>query len=275
MKQFVYEVLLRFGNKGTKLIGMYWGEVFPFWYVCEYPRSGGTWLGRMVADYLDIPFPQHPVMPLGMSCVIHTHWRYSPRLNRVLYLYRDGRDIMVSYYFYRMRMIRLYPDSPHAQGMKKKYERLYGPGFDTEDIRQNLPLFIEEEMKHPRGSRTNWPDHITNWCEQGRTGIAYLGYEDLLADPVKTLNGALAQFLESIDDDALARAVERYRFENMTGRRPGEEARGEFARKGISGDWENHFTRAAAEVFEHYAGNALVTLGYEQNSSWVAKRPEQ
>ena len=61
----------------------------------------------------------------------------------------------------------------------------------------------------------------------------------------------------------------------MTGRRPGEEARGEFARKGVSGDWENHFTRAAAEVFDSYAGNALVELGYEQNSSWVEKRPDK
>jgi len=40
-------------------VGMsrYFSDQLPIYMVTEYPRSGGTWLAQMLADYLEVPFP--------------------------------------------------------------------------------------------------------------------------------------------------------------------------------------------------------------------------
>lgn len=39
-------------------------------------------------------------------------------------------------------------------------------------------------------------------------------------------------------------------------------------RKGIIGDWRNHFTAEHKRVFKELAGDLLIDLGYEQNDDW-------
>jgi hypothetical protein len=66
------------------------------------------------------------------------------------------------------------------------------------------------------------------------------------------------------------------RFEAQTmGRERGVEDRSKLYRKGISGDWVNHFTPQHAEAFQAYFGDLLVRLGYEEDSDWIAsaRRP--
>ena len=63
--------------------------------------------------------------------------------------------------------------------------------------------------------------------------------------------------------------VKKYYFKNLTGRSPGQENKKSFIRKGIAGDWKNCFNREAKEVFNHYAGETLIKLGYEKESSWA------
>lgn len=274
VRNWTYEQLLRVGTYGTRSIGRHFGESFPFYYICEYPRCGGTWLGRMASSYLDIPFPQHPRLPLAMTCVIHNHWKYDHKLRRVFYLYRDGRDVLTSYFFYRMRGIAQKPDSPFYQKMYRRYEEAFGKGFDTTDAKQYLPKFIELEMNNPRGARQNWADHIRGWHAPAREHIAYLSYEQLLTDPHPTLSRCLEQLTgEPTDPDKLTDAIARYDFAKLTGRKPGQEDTGSFMRKGVAGDWKNHFTREAGEVFDKYAGDVLIRLGYEPDNSWVTTLP--
>jgi hypothetical protein len=273
--KFVTEWLRRSAAFGTKAIGMLWGEHFPFWYISEYPKSGGTWLGKMIASYLDIPLPQHSKLPVAMKAVLHNHWRYSPRLRRVFYLYRDGRDIMVSFYFHRMRAIQQDVLSPYQERMRKRYARAFGDGFEPQDTPKNLPAFIELEMTKPRSSRISWPEHIRQWSLPHKDHVAYLSYEELLSDPHETLSRALSTFLDTpLDHQLLDEIIERYSFARMTKRKPGQEDRSSFIRKGVAGDWANHFTREAAEVFHRHAGETLIQLGYEKDADWVTRCPE-
>jgi hypothetical protein len=55
----------------------------------------------------------------------------------------------------------------------------------------------------------------------------------------------------------------------MAGRKRGEEDQFSFLRKGIVGDWRNHFSAEAAVVFDAHAGSALIELGYEPDRSWI------
>lgn len=261
--------LLRFGSHGTRWIGARWGETFPFYYVTEYQKSGGTWLGSLIADYLQIPFPQHNLLPMACACVLHNHWRYDPRLRRVFYLYRDGRDVMVSLYFHRAREVRAARERGERHPHDRRYERLFGRGWDPDDVRAHLPRFIEHEARHPVGTRATWSEHVGEWAFD-RPHVVTLSYEEMLADTV----GALARVLpvhtgQPVDPERLRASVEKFSFRRQTGRKAGQEDRASFKRKGIAGDWKNHFTREAAQVFDHHFGDMLVRLGYVPDRRWV------
>jgi len=131
------------GSQATKVIGGVWGNEFPFYYVTEYPKSGGTWLAKMLADYLEVAFPQNSIFPIGCASVIHNHWKYSPRLTNVVYLMRDGRDLVVSLYFGCLRSL----ENDQNTSVKKYLSRRFPPfgshTNDLYDLKVYLPMFIE------------------------------------------------------------------------------------------------------------------------------------
>ena len=63
--------------------------------------------------------------------------------------------------------------------------------------------------------------------------------------------------------------VREFSFERQAKRKPGEENRTGFIRKGVVGDWKTHFSHEAKQVFDHFAGDELVVLGYETDRRWV------
>jgi hypothetical protein len=40
------------------------------------------------------------------------------------------------------------------------------------------------------------------------------------------------------------------------------------ARKGIAGDWKNHFSEKHKDLFKQLCGEALIRSGYEKNLEW-------
>ena len=74
---------------------------------------------------------------------------------------------------------------------------------------------------------------------------------------------------EEADPDRVAESLNRFSFQRQAGRRPGDEQRSSFLRKGAVGDWANHFTGTAAEIFDRWCGEMLVRAGYETDRSWV------
>jgi hypothetical protein len=264
----------RISNQVTRSIVLNFGDRFPMFVIAEYPKSGGTWLGRMVADVLRVPFPRHTCMPLAMTCVVHNHWKYDARLGeRTIYLYRDGRDVMASFYFHRMRWIA--SGAAHYRKRAREYERLLGKGYDPADTKKHMARFIEHEFATPRDCRQNWRDHLGEWFgpgddAPGRPAIAYVSYELLRGDCATHLARICEKASGKQPDPWLVEhTVEKWSMERTTGRRPGEEDRGDLVRKGVAGDWVNHFNREAAEVFDRLAGDMLVRLGYEADRGWV------
>ena len=257
----------------TRWIGARWGDSFPFYWVSEYPKSGGTWLARMVADYLQVPFPQYSLLPLATSCVVQEFGPYDRRLRRVFHLTRDGRDVLTSLYFDRLRVAR-HTDRPGSARLARTYEKLLGKDYDPRDVVRHLPRFIEFEFAHPgRGSSLNWRDHVDSWAAgRGDGQVAYLTYEELIRDCAAALGPALERITgQATDDWRLGVAVEKFSMRRQTGRNPGEADPKDHIRKGVSGDWRNHFSREAAELFDQLAGDTLVGLGYEPDRRWVER----
>ena len=65
--------------------------------------------------------------------------------------------------------------------------------------------------------------------------------------------------------------VENYSFKKISQRKPGEENKKSFLRKGIAGDWKNNFSEEACDVFKKYAGEELILMGYEKDLNWTNK----
>ncbi len=251
----------------TWFLGTRFPETIPLVFVVGYPKSGTTWACHLVADYLQLPFPRFSLLPVGCPAVVHGHERVWNRYGKGVYVVRDGRDALVSKYFH---MTRHLPAGDHPR-LTAGQRRMFPGLVNMNNARQNMAGFIQRQMISPQSARANWGDHVRSFFEVDNPNVVLLRYEDLLANNGST---ALAEAVSQLtgEEPNVARAAEslkRFSFRRQSGRDPGQDVRGAFLRKGQVGDWKNHFTREAAEIFDHYCGETLIAAGYENDHTWV------
>lgn len=94
-----------------------------------------------------------------------------------------------------------------------------------------------------------------------------LRYEDMIADPEGEA-GRLFAFLGVSTDAALvAQIAAATSFEALSGRKPGQEDRTRFLRKGVAGDWRANLDPVAAELVAEAAGEWLALWGYADRAA--------
>lgn len=166
-------------------------------------------------------------------------------------MFRDLRDVAVSHYFY----VRQTPWHPEFSD----YSQL--------GVEEGL-LYFCNTLLEP------FVDWIRSWARHADTDLCHtLRYEELLNDPESELAAVCHHFGLKASSDTIKEIVSRHSFEQQSGGRVrGEEDTSSFYRKGISGDWRNHFSAEVEEVFQDKAGELLVDLGYEKDSDWAKMR---
>ncbi len=238
----------------------------PLYLVTEYPKSGGTWFSQMLAECLGVPYPQNRMPGLG-RCVMHGHHLYHPSFRNVFCVVRDGRDALCSAYFHVLF------DHGLNRLLVKKFRQSV-PFRDYERVRENMPAFIEFMFTaRDRGPfKFTWSEFVRSWVGKG---VEVVKYEDLLADAPATLGRAVRKVLGvEVNAERLQEVHRKYRFENVARRKPGQEDTGSFLRKGVAGDWREKFSREACQVFDRFAGEELILMGYEPDHTWV-ERPQE
>jgi len=178
----------------------------PFYLVNEYPKSGGTWLANMVAETLELPF--RTSIPIKFEkAVTHGHFLSSFGLHNVVVIWRDPRDVFVSYYFH-CYFRNEKNNGLLVQNMKSKY-----PFKDYSDIKSNLPIFISRLINKPYSPSFTWHDFAANWSK--RNDISHTSYRSLrksteteLARIVYELSGYTAS------DEQIEKVVENHSFTN-------------------------------------------------------------
>lgn len=233
----------------------------PYIVLNEYPKSGATWLGLMLSDAIDLPFPRRRVPPL-VPAIMHGHYCQSWGMSNVILMWRDGRDVSVSWYHHCLTSKEANPGFVAANRAALGFA-------DYLDVRTNLPAFIEYQFTKLRSPRFTWADFVHKW--HGRRGVVSTSYESLRSDTATEL----IRVVEAVADQHLSsgRALEiadAFSFEKQSGRLEGQEDKSSFLRKGIVGDWENQFSSEAREAFDYFAGDALIEMGYEKDKSWVS-----
>ncbi len=239
------------------------GWAVDFYYVLGYPKSATTWLTRMFSECIDMP---HDVpLPHFKPWLIHTH-RFTdlPWVRKnTLYMLRDGRDVMVSFYLAYARKF----DKPEERESPDYQYVMKSMGVDSireDNIHENLPRFIKHTFttKH---TAIGYHEHVR---KAYKDGYVIVRFEDLKADPVM----AMAQALKDVtgkdpDLEKVKKAVENNSFSRL--KKSLQKSDG--MRKGEVGDWKNHFTPKAAKLFDKYAGDTLVLGGYEEDRNWAER----
>lgn len=235
-------------------------KMLPLYIVTEYPKSGGSWVSQMLSEYLNVPFPRNQ-FPKLRSSIMHGHYLYFPTMRNVFVVLRDGRDVMLSYYYHSLFKNERF----NARLVEITRKELQFNDYD--DIRNNLPKFIEYKFTRKKHPRFTWSEFVNSWIDKD---VAFIRYENLLQNPIEELSKAIYKVCKvEPDKDRLSEIVQKYSFKNLARRNPGEENKHSFLRKGIAGDWKNHFSKEAKLIFNKFAGKELIKLGYENDESWV------
>ncbi|AOW21166.1 sulfotransferase domain-containing protein [Urechidicola croceus] len=242
----------------------------------EFPKSGGTWLGQLISNYLKIPFPRNQ-FPTIKKSMYHSHYlpKYSIHKNKkIIYLVRDGRDVIISLYYHQL----LWNDKNKLTPKNVNYHRSKVPFDNYEDVKSNMSEFIKYTFEHTPSKLQhfthmgNWYEYNTLWLNEMKVNknIYLVKYEDLLEKPYSTLETMFKEFFgdKNINKDELQKVIDKFSFENQTKRKKGEENASSFLRKGIKGDWKNYFGEEEKLLFKKYTKNLLVELDYEKNINW-------
>ena len=217
-------------------------------WVIGFPKSGNTWISYLCSYCLNLPFSNfgnpkesqqkswikeltrggNDWSPMeGYSSVKKTH-KYPDQVpfkdSLVIYVIRDPRDVFVSYHYF-MR-------STNARMLGRARYYLLG----LLGKHQQIKWFLSK-----------WMQHVQLWTPHSQVIVCY---EKLLSNGSEYLNELLSVDPFFVDGTIVNQAYENFSFDKMSGgRKPGSEDQKSFFRKGISGDWQNHFSGEEAELF--------------------------
>uniref|UniRef100_A0A8C4T089 Sulfotransferase n=1 Tax=Erpetoichthys calabaricus TaxID=27687 RepID=A0A8C4T089_ERPCA len=236
--------------------------------IATYPKAGTTWMIEIVdsirqggitkeiktipsherAPYLEMN--SQDMIPSGLDLLeampsprlVKTHLPFQlvppsfwDKGCKVIYVARNAKDVLVSYYFFQKTFIGL-------------------PNTGTWD--DFFESFLSGNVEC--GS---WFDHVTGWWDvREKHQILYVFYEDILQDPTGEVERVACFLGHTLDKGTIQEIVKHTSF-NMMKDNPMTNAStmstsvldlsiSPFMRKGQVGDWKNHFTVAQNERFE-------------------------
>lgn len=244
-------------------------------FIVSYPKSGGSWFYTLIANALRDPgvkpydlFTAPDVIPdingpyfegANLSAYANlpdprkffVHAPFDARLPRVLYVLRDVRDVLVSYF--------------HWQLMRR-------PGFE---------LSLEQMIASDEYWPCRWDIHARGWLlDSHDVPVHCVRYEDLLADTPGQLTQVMRFLGVDVEPQALARAADESSFKRM---RNAENANSEyqqkkldkkenFVRKGRSGTWREELSDVSHQMVLDKYGPVMERLGY--SATGVVQAPD-
>jgi len=230
--------------------------------IASYPRSGNTWFRFLLANILtgeasgfesiNRAAPQmglqaigRPLLP-GGGRLIKTHEPWRREYGRAVYLVRDVRDVMLSY-FTRGKALGLMP------------------GMTLDEF---MPRFLAGRFS----AVGSWANHVRTWLESplaASGGVLVVRYEDMRADT----RGGLEELLKFLgcakDGFAIEKAIAANSLEQMRAEEDrsqyfprGADGSGRFVREGAVEGWRQKLTPAQVALVNQYAGTELARMGY-------------
>ena len=237
-------------------------------FVVTYPKSGTNWIGFFLASILARRIPGAPEPPLNLRnygqlvpdynsdyfarrsltpyghlpaprfFVVHAP--YDLAFPKAVYLVRDPRDVMVSYYHH--------------------HRRAYA------DFDMSLDEFVAKNEMWP----CDWGEHVSSWLKhRDEPHLRMIRYEDLREDRERWfreivdfcgLDCSDADFSAALQEssfDNMRRVEERFGVEGSRG-----DASLRFIRRGKVESWRDEMSKQATEILKDRYRDLMTELGY-------------
>jgi len=186
---------------------------------------------------------------------------------RGFHVVRDPRDMAVSAYF-----SHLHSHPP------QEFPMLVGDREKLRKATKDEGLLLELSRPYVYGAMSRWDYSLPNVLElrmedmvrdQRESFCRVFAFLGLVEGHPDSWQGEGSRGLPMLTPGLVAEIVDRNDFAKKTGgRRPGEEDVQSHYRKGVPGDWRNHFAEEHKEYVKKNLNGLLVKLGYEKDDTW-------
>jgi len=228
-------------------------------FIVGFPKSGNTWMQSIVSGLLYCMDTSLLPDKLAQEIVPDVHARSfykrftkfnffkshllpQKQYKRVIYIVRDGKDALISYYFFLKDL-----------GSKVSLDSIIKNGDEL------FPSF--------------WHIHVNEWLENRyHSDIIYIRYEDLLISPMEELKKICKFAGLERSDEILKMVINGNSFEKMKEKAKNFDGVGhinwlgekgvKFFRNGKIGDHKNHMTEEQIEFFNNLSKKELQKFNY-------------
>lgn len=239
---------------------------------CCVQKTGSQWIRSVLCDrelYLfhglkavsydesPVSIPEASIPPVHIK-MIHIQYYIDfptyqkmdkPDRYKTFYVFRDPRDIVVSWYFSARNTHAARPSVLRHREILQQIGEREGIEYSIRHLHE-YGLF----------------EAMASWigAEKGDTNVYICYFEDLIKDNLDGFRAILQHCGINVPAPILNRIVTRHSFSHQTGgRKQGEEDRTSHLRKGSSGDWRQHFDGHVEAFFNECVGDLVKRLGYD------------
>jgi sulfotransferase 6B1 len=248
-------------------------------FVAGYPKSGTTWVENFVSSipgysprvlggdrevirHHELPDDAFTHLPSYAYSSIKTHINPSAQsvkvlrsagISKILVMYRDPRDVIVSHYYHLLK------DNPWQKG--DPFYRDYSKLSRHEALMHSIEMTANDYLAWVKG----WLD-IAN---KQQLTCMFLQYEALRSDPLSSFHDICTHFgiimtdkqIQSATDAVSGGRQKRLSFAVLPGQRS-------TLRSGSIGKWRDELDAEHVTVLKDRIGELLVELGYELDLEW-------
>ena len=222
-----------------------------------FPRTGNTWLDRLLSDLLSAPLQTKPkevieyfgIKRNGNFMVRKTHWYasqysgkgYAGKPSKMIWIQRDPRDMAVSMMY-------------------------YGGAFP--DLMRVLKGICLGGKTHPEIPLVGYRGFVEGWLEHG--GYDYMTkYELLHTDPITELMAMYFAITGKLCTKEWAKEVNNRQV--FAKHAPKYE---HSMRKGKTGDYKLHFKQVDGKFMSDTVGDIMLSQGYIDDLDWWKELPK-
>ncbi len=238
-------------------------------FVVSYPRSGNTWTRFLIANLV------HPNEPITFAnierlipdCeaqssrylksiprprVIKSHEYFDHRYKKVIYIVRDPRDIVLSYYHFQRKYRQIEDGYPMGQYVQDFiHGRLSSADWGT--WRENVASWLSARQGHAGFLLVRYEDLITEGQREMARIAGFLGFEtraELLTSAIESSSAGRMRELEGLQG--------KY-WISTKNKRPDIP----FIGSAKVGGWKQNLPRESVAAIELAWGPLMLRLGYE------------
>ena len=235
-------------------------------FIVSYPRSGNTWTRFLIGNLLfqeesmtfsnienKVPdiYQNHDyqLLKIPRRRCLKSHEYFDPRYKTIIYIVRNPKDVVISYYYYCLKV--------------KIFQENY-------NIEQFITQFITGELD----TFGSWGENVGSWlgARENNQDFLLIRYEDLLSFPQQTLRKISLHLQIDCNENVINRALELSSFERMQkleksqakSWKPLKNSRNDisFIRKGQQEGWREVLTEAQVAYIEKRWQPLMLKLDY-------------